>query len=50
MEYPVGMKYVFNYFEKGLSKAMNSLVGALVLGATPPHLIASLGAFSYLVF
>lgn len=40
--YPVGMKIAADYFEKGLSKALGILVGALVLGTSFPHLLKSL--------
>jgi MFS family permease len=40
--YPVGMKIAADYFEKGLSKALGFLVGALVLGTSFPHLLKSL--------
>lgn len=40
--YPVGMKIAADYFEKGLSKALGLLVGALVLGTSFPHLLKSL--------
>lgn len=40
--YPVGMKIASDYFEKGLGKALGFLVGALVLGTSLPHFLASI--------
>jgi MFS family permease len=40
--YPVGMKIAADYYEKGLSKALGFLVGALVLGTSFPHLLRSM--------
>jgi len=40
--YPVGMKIAADYYEKGLSKALGFLVGALVLGTAFPHLLRSM--------
>lgn len=40
--YPVGMKIAADHYEKGLSKALGLLVGALVLGTAFPHLLKSL--------
>jgi len=37
--YPVGMKIAADYFDKGLSKSLGFLVGALVLGTAFPHLL-----------
>lgn len=37
--YPVGMKIVADYEEKGLGKSLGFLVGALVLGTAFPHLL-----------
>lgn len=39
--YPVGMKIVADYKEKGLGKSLGLLVGALVLGTALPHLLKS---------
>ncbi|MFC5282530.1 MFS transporter [Pedobacter alpinus] len=40
--YPVGMKIVADYEEKGLGKSLGFLVGALVLGTAFPHLLKGL--------
>jgi MFS family permease len=37
--YPVGMKIVADYYEKGLGKSLGFLVGALVVGTAFPHLL-----------
>lgn len=41
--YPVGMKIASDYYQKGLGKALDFLVGALVVGTAFPHLLKSLG-------
>ena len=41
--YPVGMKIAADYYEKGLSRVLSFLVGALVVGTALPHLLTSLG-------
>ncbi|MEA5405918.1 MFS transporter [Arcicella sp. DC2W] len=38
--YPVGMKIMADWYEKGLGRALGYLVGALVLGTSFPHFIA----------
>lgn len=40
--YPVGMKIAADHFDKGLSKALGFLVGALVTGTAFPHLLKNL--------
>ncbi len=40
--YPVGMKIVADYEEKGLGKSLGFLVAALVLGTAFPHLLKGL--------
>ena len=42
--YPVGMKIASDYYQKGLSKSLGFLVGALVLGTAFPHLLKSIAA------
>ncbi|GMN11205.1 MFS transporter [Croceitalea sp. MTPC9] len=42
--YPVGMKIAADYYDKGLSKSLGYLVGALVLGTAFPHLLKWLSA------
>lgn len=42
--YPVGMKIASDHYKNGLGKALSFLVGALVLGTSFPHLIASFDA------
>ncbi|MCO5725753.1 MFS transporter [Robiginitalea marina] len=37
--YPVGMKIVADYFDRGLGASLGYLVGALVLGTAFPHLL-----------
>lgn len=37
--YPVGMKVAADWYEKGLSKALGFLLGALILGTAFPHLL-----------
>lgn len=41
--YPVGMKIVADYFEKGLGQTLSLIVTALALGTALPHLIKYLG-------
>lgn len=36
--YPVGLKIASDYYEKGLSRSLGFLVGALVIGTAFPHL------------
>jgi MFS family permease len=38
--YPVGIKIMADWYEKGLGRALGYLVGALVLGTSFPHFIA----------
>lgn len=40
--YPVGMKIMSDWYQKGLGKALGYLVGALVLGTSFGHLLAAL--------
>lgn len=40
--YPVGMKIAADHFEKGLSKSLGFLVGALVIGTAFPHLLKNI--------
>ncbi len=37
--YPVGMKIIADYYQKGLGKSLSFLVGAVVLGTAFPHLL-----------
>ena len=37
--YPVGMKIIADYYQKGLGSSLGFLVGALVLGTAFPHLL-----------
>jgi MFS family permease len=50
--YPVGMKIAADHFQKGLSKSLGFLVGALVLGTAFPHFLKSIHGipWHYIVF